>query len=1123
MNPMSDLEQYIAQQFGDSNAEDATVFGTIRICLDTSIGSGLYDRFMQFLASEGGGETGATRQHYKTPLFVTMRPAQRRERGLSIPPEFVIDIYKLKLIEYRCKQLAQRYPQGLDRNHLRTMCAGACRKFLCLDDDNHGRGVMEFSRLRSLIEAEKAYDWKMTDENVRWCEHVTKIIDEGRGKLENQITEHAAFRYFFDSEFEDIKALMKLLKDNDRGVGEKSVKFLLHLADDIEAAYPKQNGHALEFQFPAKCRVLVIDDEADEFVKRAMEMKIPKCHGDDAPTLGNIYDFDTLKLPENPRRGDMMKGILSELKTKNISAGGGLQQTRQYDLILMDLCLGDKPGTDFTGYLLLPELRRFFPLIPIIVCSKYHDMGHIERALHAGANWYLFKHDLAKLPAHHLSFLEQSHWRREWDMIKSWRDERDVTPLAEEIPLTTSKGRKASESLNKAVEAFREAGERAGTALGFFKPDGKPVLPGKDARAAAVAFKAAEVSFENARGDLAAANTALHEAGKEVDDANIEPLSDVHKFLVYKATETLPGKMLPYKQMGGIGGARTLRITKEVGANNPRDDKARLELPSVVVKIAQLEEAQTESIRYHRFIGPYLGNSTGRVEGGVHRASDDKGPLGAIVYTFAGHNLTEKYELKSFRDVLRSYLRESRIESHGGNISESLKRCVETLCGQVLSRIHGVQVKPGEDDNRDFPNLALREHEIAANAYIARMPRACDLECSEFQNAQDASHALPVYLDWPPNNDKSAISALANLDGNGLLHRVNITPQLGKGHAYIRTAHIMRGYYMDVGKEVLVKVKRKEELRASWGKLWGADKPHEGKDFGEYLKLAGIPFGKIVDLCEWMQEESIRGLLENKKKKGEDGIEREDFGIVHGDLNSGNIMVEVEKETKVLTGIPWLIDFARTCRGKIALDYTQLELDLCINFTMRSLRHVETAGGIDNTKQDENTGICKKIGREILAFLNEDDKENAQPLEVGASLEHSARFVCNLMKIVKGAATKMGVDRNEYLAARVWQCLLTHRLLLEHGEDRRKWFVDEKVLLRCVWSLQQAFLTQHVLACRLGCPDKSFIGDGKGNTNDFGIIAWWKDILNPPKQTDAASKEGSSQNSRAETAEAASP
>ena len=123
---------------------------------------------------------------------------------------------------------------------------------------------------------------------------------------------------------------------------------------------------------------LVVDDHA---VARARSLNAE-------PKYGGAFHFDAIELKAGA-------GLVREacLAFKAVHAA-----RKNYGFALLGLRFGETEGMDLSGYQLLPILKRFFPRLPVIVCSFHDDMGKLARAFRNGAKWFLRKNELPDLP-----------------------------------------------------------------------------------------------------------------------------------------------------------------------------------------------------------------------------------------------------------------------------------------------------------------------------------------------------------------------------------------------------------------------------------------------------------------------------------------------------------------------------------------------------------------------------------------------------------------------------------------------------------------------------------------------------------------------------------------------------
>ena len=308
---------------------------------------------------------------------------------------------------------------------------------------------------------------------------------------------------------------------------------LIEKVNAFKEVLPRRLGCDLQFYISKeKALVLLIDDKALQ-TKESLDQTIVPPDGavfsGTRRPLNGCFDIEpyALTLDEHVK-------VIGEAFYKSIPKPPHYWDFRRFDLILLDLCLGEKQSVEPGGYHLLPMLRKFFPDIPIIAFTRFSDMRYIERAFSRGATWFLPKDEAWKLPEHFLERVQNRNWRQEWLAVASH--------LEWDLPV-----------------------------------------------------------------------------GRQFDEEVL--------YLIWKAIEAMPGGRIYVRELsGGIGGAQTLHVAKEI---NGRYGHAA----PVVIKIDNHFRMLMERERYQRFIHPYLSNLAGRIEqpvaaGGADRAS--------ISYSYAG-------------------------------------------------------------------------------------------------------------------------------------------------------------------------------------------------------------------------------------------------------------------------------------------------------------------------------------------------------------------------------------------------------------------------------------------------------------------------------------------------------
>lgn len=175
-----------------------------------------------------------------------------------------------------------------------------------------------------------------------------------------------------------------------------------------ELVNKKEIGLPLSYLSPTKkINVLVVDDKGDDTVKELANVE----------AFRDIFSFYPLqiKISDALSEGDTIINYAIDKIRKEVESG------RTYEVVLLDLSLGEDPGYDLMGYHIVYRIKQFMPQSKIMIYSKLDDMGHIVRALGQGASWYLRKYNKHKLPRHVFSMLRAMEWKKEWRTVWSNR------------------------------------------------------------------------------------------------------------------------------------------------------------------------------------------------------------------------------------------------------------------------------------------------------------------------------------------------------------------------------------------------------------------------------------------------------------------------------------------------------------------------------------------------------------------------------------------------------------------------------------------------------------------------------------------------------------------------------
>lgn len=539
---------------------------------------------------------------------------------------------------------------------------------------------------------------------------------------------------------------------------------------------------------------LVVDDHA---VARARSLNAE-------PKYGGAFHFDAIELKAGA-------GLLREacLAFKAVHAA-----RKNYGFALLGLRLGEAEGMDLSGYQLLPILKRFFPRLPVIVCSFHDDMGKLARAFRNGAKWFLRKNELPDLPRILHALLTRREWEPEWRTIQESN-----------------------------LVAF----------------DFEQVRGTKDFRS----------RFDAAR-----------------------------QYLTYKCLEKYPGRTIRITPMsGGLSSAVTFKAVKVTGHKSET-----LQMP-LVVKIDTLANTRMEYERYFRFIRPYIPNDSGRVEN-PERVIDRH--HSAIVYTFAGTDVGAG-RLLDMKSILMSELK-------GECDFRNVRQHFDELFSIIMPRLHRVSpdVELGElSDLTSFPNPELGEIERIGflGNWISRISVMRKIDNVVFEKQSDASLKKELigfeYFTSYDNGEQCAIEAYDDEKMTVVLTGPNVDEVVRTRTQGLRTGAMLwidnnRFHYYGADangrRKCLFPIGCDEVLP-----------PLMEKPIPDYGKLP-----ELVERIKTLVAADVGGTRF-----------RCPVGIVHGDLNYANVMIEkrISPMRRRAISDVWLIDFARTRRDLIIHDF----------------------------------------------------------------------------------------------------------------------------------------------------------------------------------------------------------
>lgn len=539
---------------------------------------------------------------------------------------------------------------------------------------------------------------------------------------------------------------------------------------------------------------LVVDDHA---VARARSLN-------SEPKYGGVFHFDAIELKTGP---GLVREACAAFKAVHAAR-------KNYGFALLGLRFGEADGMDLSGYQLLPLLRRFFPRLPVIVCSFHDDMGKLARAFRNGAKWFLRKDELPDLPQILHALLTRREWEPEWRTIQ----ESDLVKF----------------------------------------------------------------EFEQVRGTKNFASR----------------FDAARQYLAYKCLEKYPGRTIRITPMGGgLSTAVTFKAVKMTGRGG-----VPAQMP-LVVKIDTLANTQMEYERYFRFIRPYIPNDSGRVEN-PERVIDRH--HAAIVYTFAGTDVGAG-RLLDMKSILMSELK-------GKCDYRNVRQHFDELFGVIMPRLHHVSpdVELGDlSDLTSFPNPELGEVSRTGflGNWISRISVRRKIDNVVLEKQSDSSSKKDFigfeYFTSYDNGEQCVIEAYDDEKMTVVLTGPNVDEVVRNRTQGLRTGAML---WMDNNR----------------CHYYGAD--------ANGRRTCRYPVGCDEVLPPLMEKpipdyDKLPELLARVQELVAADVNGERFacpvGIIHGDLNYANVMIEKRispVRSRAISDV-WLIDFARTRRDLIMHDF----------------------------------------------------------------------------------------------------------------------------------------------------------------------------------------------------------
>ena len=624
---------------------------------------------------------------------------------------------------------------------------------------------------------------------------------------------------------------------------------------------------------------LVVDDHA---IARARSLNAE-------PKYGGAFHFDAVELKAG---ADLVRKACRAFKAIHAAR-------RRYSFVLLGLRFGEMEGMDLSGYQILPILKRFFPRLPVIVCSFHDDMGKLARAFRNGAKWFLRKGELPNLPQILVSLLTRRDWEAEWRTVRSC----DLV----DFEFEQSRG----------TERFKS-------------------------------------SFDEAR-----------------------------QYLTYKCLEKFPGRAIRVRPMsGGLSTSVTFKAVKVTGRG-----KTPLQMP-LIVKIDTLANTQMEHERYFRFIRPYIPNDAGRVEESERVIDRDHA---AIVYTFAGTD-GDVGRLRDMKSIVEEHL-----SGHRSGGYASIRSVLDDLFEVILPRIHHVSpdVEMGEmSELTSFPNPELGEvnpKNILAN-WISRISVRRKIDNVEFERQSSTSCGKELigfeYFTSYDCGDHCAIEAYDEEKMTVVLTGPSVDEVVRNNVHGLRAGAML---WLDNNK---CRYYTKET---------------------KGLRICCEPVGCDETLPPLMEKpvagyETLPTLLARVQRLVSDDLDGTRFscpvGIVHGDLNFANVMIETRPNPvrgKAKTDV-WLVDFARTRRDLIVHDF--------------SIMFAATVGLVDEDLSGVTVAAVFAASDGIPAMAKGDERKS---------------LVYRILRRIRRAALTSGVSRDMFALSCALSLMMTFRIAFRYN------------------------------------------------------------------------------------------
>jgi hypothetical protein len=752
------------------------------------------------------------------------------------------------------------------------------------------------------------------------------------------------------------------------GNGGSTNQVSIHAALALfEETIPVPAGATVLASAAGRPTMLVVDDKSDDVCKMLANAVIPITQG---IRLENLFHFEPYALQTDDRQPfeEALKGIKAALR-QHFKPEDSAVSKHHYVAVLLDIDFQAADGRLGVAEELIKEIRLYSPAVKILIHTSFGRDRYIVRSIAGGADWYCRKDQPHRLLRNILSLQMP---KRAPSMVEDYNDALRIQPHWEgaEVPLAHLLERDLEESSN--------------------------------------------------------------------NSARIKVFSCIRELL-----DDLPGSILyAMKLSGGLSGALTLKVFRRCEDQRGPGGAQLMSLNDgpapMVVKVGRYHPMLDEYLRYKKFMRPYIDNNVGRID---KQAVQADWKFGAIAYSYAGERQGAKLvhsiaEARSIREVLKTNLAQA---DHLIRPFEDYQPVLDKLFYEILPRIHRIKQQVHRHSYTDYPNQYFEEYPNSTQAYQIRLPASIVLHTT-----------LVTEFSPPPSfrattrspRSDAASDLWRTMATNGSIHEIDFDERgaRSKEKNYGKLVRF-RGIIRGISQTSLYVVPELQQ--------WAKD--CEGRALpAPQIKLEGPLVEHLIEHCsvrslqiidvegyvkKWRSDQwekpRFRGKLPNKihrdmkgdamhpaviaelfetllqdeGRTGSSEYMQNTLGVIHGDLNLDNILLECLPGGMLMPSgaSPWLIDFSRTRRASIAVDFAEFESVLgCMllkpeDFTRTSNSHRE-----DNVENILN----------FFRAVNNSPWRTTEPARKSRKME----FVFDAMYYMRRVVARAGLHDDHYMA-----------------------------------------------------------------------------------------------------------